>query len=127
MKRLALFIVVLLSILGLASVSLAQRSDAASNPAPLNKMPKDLEERYALSALPPHLCEEATVYLLDPARGYMLDRKGTNGFSCFVERIEQERADFRNDVYAAVCFDAEGSEKIVPVWMDTAKMRAEGN
>ena len=37
---------------------------------------------------------------------------------------EQERADFRNDVYAAICFDAEGSEKILPVWMDTAKMRA---
>jgi len=45
-------------------------------------------------------------------------------FSCFVERTEQERADFRNAVYAAICFDAEGSEKILPVWMDTAKIRA---
>jgi len=126
MKHLALVIVVLLSLPGLASVSFAQGSNAASDPALLKKMPKDLEERYALSALPPHLRAGATVYLLDPATGYMLDRKGTKGFSCFVERTEQERADFRNDVYAAICFDAEGSEKIMPVWMDAAKMRAEG-
>ena len=92
----------------------------------LDKMPKDLEVRYALSALPPHLRADATTYVLDPATGYVLNHEGTNGFSCFVERTEQERADFRNDVYAAICFDAEGSEKIMPVWMDTAKMRAEG-
>ena len=55
MKRLALVIVVLLSFPGLASVSFAQRSDATSDTAPLNKMPKDLEERFALSGLPPHL------------------------------------------------------------------------
>jgi hypothetical protein len=61
-----------------------------------------------------------------PDKGYFLNHKGTNGFSCIVERTEQERADFRNDVYAAVCFDAEGSEKILPVWMDAAKMRGEG-
>ena len=74
-------------------------------------MPKDLEERFALSALPPHLRAGATVYLLDPATGYVLDRKGTNGFGCLVERTEQERANFRNDVYAAVCFDAEGKKR----------------
>jgi hypothetical protein len=128
MKRLALVVVVLLSLTGLAHVSSAGGvpSNAASDPAPLNKMPKDLEERFALSALPPHLRAGATVFLLDPATGYVLDRKGTNGFSCIVERTEQERADFRNDVYAAICFDAEGSEKILPVWMDVARMRAEG-
>ena len=97
-----------------------------TNASPLDKMPRDLEVRYALSALPPHLRADATTYVLDPDKGYELNHKGTNGFSCFVERTEQERADFRNDVYAAICFDAEGSEKILPVWMDTAKMRAEG-
>ena len=82
--------------------------------------------RYALSALPQHLRDDAATYVLDPDMGYVLNHKGTNGFSCFVERTEQERADFRNDVYAAIGFDAEGSEKIMPIWMDTAKMRAEG-
>src|SRR5215475_14283959 len=61
-----------------------------------------------------------------PRQGLRAQSQRDNGFSCFVERTEQERADFRNDVYAAICFDAEGSEKILPVWMDTAKMRAEG-
>lgn len=101
-------------------------TESTTAAARLDKMPRDLEVRYALSALPPHLRDAATTYVLDPDKGYVLNRKGTNGFSCFVERTEQERADFRNDVYAAICFDAEGSEKIMPVWMDTANMRAEG-
>src|SRR5690348_14580700 len=52
----------------------------------LEKMPADLETEYALSALPPHLRDSATVYLLDPTKGYYMARKGTNGFSAFVER-----------------------------------------
>lgn len=102
------------------------RTASTTGAARLDKMPRDLEVRYALSALPPHLRNDATTDVLDPDKGYELNHKGTNGFSCFVERTQQERADFRNDVYAAICFDAEGSEKILPVWMDTAKMRAEG-
>ena len=105
------------------SVSTASTTGAAR----LDKMPKDLEVRYALSALPPPLRNDATTYVLDPDKGYELNHKGTNGFSCFVERTEQERADFRNDVYAAICFDAEGADKIMPVWMDAAKMRLRGN
>ena len=69
-----------------------------TNASPLDKMPRDLEVRYALSALPPHLRADATTYVLDPDKGYELNHKGTNGFSCFVERTEQERADFRNVV-----------------------------
>jgi hypothetical protein len=101
-------------------------ANGLTNASRLDKMPRDLEVRYALSALAPQLRADATTYVLDPGKGYELNHKGTNGFSCFVERTEQDRADFRNDVYAAICFDAEGSEKILPVWMDTAKMRAEG-
>ena len=97
-----------------------------TNASPLDRMPRDLEVRYALCALPPHLRDAATTYVLDPDKGYFLNHKGTNGFSCFVGCTEQERADFHNDVYAAICSDVAGSEKIMPVWMDTAKMRAEG-
>ena len=99
------------------------RTASTTGAARLDKMPRDLEVRYALSALPLHLRDDATTYVLDPDKGYFLNHKGTNGFSCFVERTEQERADFRNDVYAAICFDAEGSEKILPVWMDTSWRR----
>jgi hypothetical protein len=35
----------------------------------LEKMPVDLETDYALSALPPHLRNDATVYLLEPQKG----------------------------------------------------------
>lgn len=92
----------------------------------LDKMPRELELQYAVSALPPHLRSNATTYVLDPEKGYQLAHTGSNGFSCIVERTEWERADFRNDVYAAMCFDPEGSKNILPVWMDAARLRAEG-
>lgn len=89
-------------------------------------MPKDLEVRFALSALPPHLRDAASVYVLDPKIGYLLDRRGSNGFSCIVERTEWARAEFRNDIYTALCYDEEGSRNHLRVYMDTAAMRAKG-
>jgi hypothetical protein len=92
----------------------------------LEKMPADLEMQYALSSLPPHLRDAATVYLLDPAKGYYMARKGTNGFSAYVNRTEWERAEFVQDTYAALGFDAEGSKTLLPIFMDVAAMRASG-
>lgn len=92
----------------------------------LDKMPKDLETDFALSALPPHLRTDASVYLLDPAKGYYLAHKGSNGFICFVIRTEWERAQFRNDLYTPISFDAEGANVIFPVYVDAASMRASG-
>ena len=74
----------------------------------LEKMPPDLETDYALSALPPHLREGATVYLLDPHKGYYIGKQGTNGFATFINRTEWERAEFVPDTYAAVSYDAKG-------------------
>jgi len=89
-------------------------------------MPKDLEVGLALSALPPYLRSEATVYVLDPAKGYVAQQKGTNDFTCFVERTDWVRADFRNDLFIPECFDAEGTRTIVPVSFDVARLRGEG-
>ncbi len=75
-------------------------------------MPADLERDFALSALPPHLRDSATVYLLDPDKGYYIARQGTNGFSTFVNRTEWEWAEFVQDTYAAISYDAEGSKNI---------------
>src|SRR5580704_17614834 len=61
----------------------------------LEKMPADLERDYALSALPPDLRKGASVYLLDPAKGYYLASKGSNGFVTFVARTEWEWSEFR--------------------------------
>ena len=98
----------------------------ASATTDLERMPRNLEMRFALSALPPHLRAGATVYLLDPTRGYILGRKGTNGFSCIVERTEWLKVDFRNDIYTAVCYDSIGSTHHLRVWMDVATLRAQG-
>ena len=64
----------------------------------LEKMPADLETDYALSALPPHLRKDATVYLLDPEKGYYIGRQGSNGYICFIARTEWAWSEFRNDL-----------------------------
>lgn len=92
----------------------------------LEKMPESLETDFALSALPPHLRDGASIYLLDPKKGYYLARKGSNGFICFVDRTEWDRKEFRNDIASAISYDAEGSRVIFPVFMDVAAMRASG-
>jgi hypothetical protein len=92
----------------------------------LEKMPVDLETDFALSALPPHLRDQAAVYLLDPRKGYYIARPGTNGFSTFVARTEWERAEFVQDMFAAISFDAEGARIYLPVFFAVEEMRASG-
>ena len=81
----------------------------------LDRMPESLETRYALSAVPPHLRDAATVYLLDPDKGYYVSRQGTNGISCLVIRTDWQfpTRPFRNDVYWPVGFDAEGTKTLM--------------
>lgn len=76
----------------------------------IEQMPAKLETQFALSALPPAMRDQATVYLLDPEKGYQLSRQGTSGVTCLVERTAWEQADFRNDIYVPLCYDAEGSK-----------------
>ena len=92
----------------------------------LEKMPESLETDFALSALPPHLRDGASIYLLDPKKGYYLSRKGSNGFICFVDRTEWDRKEFRNDIASPISYDAEGARVIFPVFVDVATMRASG-
>ena len=92
----------------------------------LEKMPVDLETDYALSALPPHLRNEATVYLLDPQKGYYVGRQGSNGYICFIARTEWEWSEFRNDLCTPISYDAEGARSIFPVYLAVAAMRASG-
>ncbi|HWB93958.1 MAG TPA: hypothetical protein VG605_19020 [Puia sp.] len=92
----------------------------------LDKMPVDLETELALSALPAHLRAAATVYLLDPARGYYVAHHGSNGFVCFIDRTDWEWGEFRKDDFAPMAYDAEGARTIFPVYRDVAAMRATG-
>src|ERR1700729_429950 len=90
----------------------------------LEKMPADLETDYALSALPPHLRGDATVYLLDPQKGYYVGRQGTNGYITFVLRTSWEWGEFNSDLCVPISFDAEGARSIFPIHMAVAEMRA---
>jgi hypothetical protein len=92
----------------------------------LEQMPTDLETDFALSALPPHIRHEATVYLLDPEKGYYVAHQGSNSFICFVVRTEWEHAEFRQDLATPISYDAEGARTIFPVYADVEAMRASG-
>jgi hypothetical protein len=124
MKRLTAVV----SLIGLACLTFgtgASAADTESHSA-LSAMPKSLEVRFALSALPPPLRAGASVYVLDTTKGYVLDHQGTNGQSCFVSRTEWKFADYRDDVYDATCYDAVGAKNHMQVLFDVAKLRAQG-
>lgn len=92
----------------------------------LEKMPAELETDFALSALPTHLRAEATVYLLDPDKGYYLAHTGSNGFVCFVARTEWEWGIFSKDIATPVSYDEQGAKTIFIVYKDVEAMRASG-
>jgi hypothetical protein len=111
-----------------ASVLFAQAPTSSSSPnPPLEAMPRSLETRWELSALPAHLRDSATAYALDPARGYVIARQGTNGMSCIVVRSDwQWDRPFHDDIYWPVCYDVEGSETHLRQYLDAAALRAQG-
>jgi hypothetical protein len=81
-------------------IALSTTAIAATNDdARVKPMPDALEIRFALSALPPALRDDATVYVLDPAQGYRVARKGASGVECLVERTPWEMGELRDDVY----------------------------
>jgi hypothetical protein len=119
---------VAIGILSLAcGTEIAAAATTSADPhSALQPMPRSLEVRFALSALPPTLREGASVYVLDTAKGYVLDHPGTNGQSCFVSRTEWKFADYRDDIYDATCYDAVGAKNHMQVLFDVAKLRVQG-
>lgn len=117
------------TILPLAAICVAGIAATPSHPATgttIDRMPAALETQFALSAAPSGLRAEATVHLLDPATGYHLSRKGTSGVTCIVQRTAWELADFRDDIYIPLCYDAAGTKTYLRVMMDAAALRAKG-
>ena len=64
------------------------------------------EEALALSALPQRLRDDATAYVLEKD-GYRKSKSGGGAFSCLVTRNHP-------DSIIPLCFDREGTEKILP-------------
>jgi hypothetical protein len=110
-----------ISLIGMAVAPPGQATETT-----IEQMPAKLETRFALSAVPPGLRDRATVYLLDPTKGYHLSRQGTSGVTCLVERTVWEWVDFRNDIYIPLCYDAVGTKAHLKVIMDAATLRAQG-
>ena len=126
MKRAAYFLMPAIFVLSLCS---AQTKPPEGGPPPkLEKMPEALEIRFASSAAPPHLRADATIYVLDPAKGYVMRQQGTNGVSCIVVRSDWQWAapPFRDDIYWPVCYDSEGSKTLLQDYFYTAELRAHG-
>jgi hypothetical protein len=85
-------------------------------------IPREQEIALALSAAPSDVAKNASVYVYGDA-GYVRERAGTNGFTCLVNRDS-----FLDgyEVLKPTCWDALGSETIVPQILFIGKRKAEG-
>src|SRR5467141_4793964 len=111
----------------------AQNKPAASGANKLEPLPRDLEIQLALSALPPHLRDSATVYVLNPDKGFEAARKGTNGFHTLVARTGDDSFRgtwplkvYRDDILYPISFDEAGAKAQMRVFFDAAEMQAKG-
>jgi hypothetical protein len=130
--RLLQTIVVIASLL----FSIAASAENKQAPKAMNKMeplPQDLEIQLALSALPPHLRDNATVYVLNPDKGFEVARKGTNGFHAFVARTGDDTfrgawplTAYRDDILYPISFDSAGAKAQMQIFFDAAEMQAKG-
>ncbi len=78
MTKVQTIAVILALIFSVTAVAHSQQTARGANK--IEPLPRDLEIQLALSALPPHLRDNATVYVLNPDKGFEVARKGTNGF-----------------------------------------------
>src|SRR5579864_9286571 len=108
-----ILIVVVLALL----VSLTASAQNAEKAPKVEPLPRDLEIQLALSALPPHLRDNATVYVLNPDKGFEVARKGTNGFHAFVARTGDDAfrgawplREYRDDILYPISFDIAGTK-----------------
>ena len=99
----------------------------------IEPLPRDLEMELAASALPPHLRENATLYVLDPGKGFTVARKGANGFHALVARTGDDMfrgpwplSMYRDDILYPVGFDSAGAKEQMRVIFDAAQMQAKG-
>src|SRR5437868_3742556 len=104
-----------------------------SNGSKTEPLPRDLEIQLALSALPPHLRDNATVYVLNPDKGFEVARQGTNRFHAFVARTGDDSfrgswplTKYRDDILYPISFDEAGAKAQTKLFFDAAEMQAKG-
>jgi hypothetical protein len=117
----------------LFALTAGAQNQPVSDDHKVNPLPKDLEIQLALSALPAHLRDNATVYVLNPDKGFEVARKGTNGFHAFVARTGDDTfhgswplKQYRDDILYPISFDEAGAKAQMRVFFDAAEMQAKG-
>ena len=95
----------------------AQSSQAAGIRQP-PLMDREKEIALALSACPPSLASQATVYVLDEL-GYVKARDGENDFTAIVQHSLPTTQEPQ-------CMDAEGARALLPRILKVAELRAQG-
>ena len=117
----------------LAGFLIAAGAPSRGSVKSIEPLPRDLEIQLALSALPPHLRDQATVYVLNPAKGFSVARKGTNGFHALVARTGDDSfrgtwplQAYRDDILYPVSWDDAGAKAQLRVFLDAAEMQAKG-
>src|SRR3954471_24821030 len=110
-----------------------QTTESSKGTKKIEALPRDLEIQLALSALPAHLRDGATVYVLNPDKGFEVAQKGTNGFHAFVARTGDDAfrgtwplKEYRDDILYPVSFDEAGAKAQMRVLFDAAEMQARG-
>jgi hypothetical protein len=114
-------------------VALASAQEKQTANKKLEALPRDLEIELALSALPAHLRDQATVYVLNPEKGFEIAQKGTNGFHALVARTGDDTfrgtwplKEYRDDILYPISFDSAGAKQQLRVFLDAAEMQAKG-
>jgi hypothetical protein len=125
--------IVLITVMALAVTTIAQDHAKSTSPASIEPLPRDIEIKLALSALPPHLRDGATVYVLNPAKGFEIAQNGTNGFRALVARTGDDMfrgswplKTYRDDILYPIGFDPAGANAQLHVFLDAAEMQAKG-
>ena len=115
------------------STASAQDRQSGKETGKIDPLPRDVEIQLALSTLPRHLRDGATVYTLNPAKGFEVARKGTNGFHAFVARIGDDTfrgawplKAYRSDILYPISFDEAGAKANMRVFFDAAEAEAKG-
>jgi len=104
------FLLAALSALSLANAQELTKVDAIT--------PREVQIRIARSAAPKEISDKADIYVLGKS-GYELAEKGSNGFTCAVERE-------RVDTMEPECYDREGSGTTFQVRKFVEQQRAAG-
>jgi hypothetical protein len=84
--------------------------------------PPTVESALALSAAPPHLRADATVYTYTRT-GFMRTRTGTNGFACLLNR---DAFFYGASAFKPTCWDAVGAQSYLPVMLAVGAQLAAG-